>query len=397
MTRRRVKPSIKPAVFALAGLACLLSACYEHEVFPTPTPFPNPHADDTRLVRLSHTDYVDEEKAVWSPRGDKIAFECTFVDPDWWPYSGYSTPSRNREVRNWTIHSRLWPASICVVNADGSGRIQLTGDETAEEDPAWSPDGSKIAFSSYRNGNTDIFVIDADGAGLTRLTFDEASDETPAWSPDGNRIAFSSNRSDNRNIYVMNTDGSDVRPIVVDMFNSLRPAWSPDGSKIAFTSYVVSGDDSHVYVVDADGSNLTRVSNGPGSHSDPSWSPDGNRIAYDSRIGEDSSLHIVNADGSVRTLLYEARPLVNEVEWVTTPEWSPDGSRIAFAAGVRPSDSGPYYAEIHTINIDGSGLIRLTGRSGADWQPSWNPDGNKLAFTSEPILGHSEIYITWYR
>lgn len=396
MTRLRPFPIAKTAAAAVIAVACLLSACFEYEVFPSPTPFPNPHAEDSRLVRLSHTDYIDEEYPVWSPRGDKIAFECTFVDPDW-PYSGYSTPSGNRVVRNWPIHSRLWPASICVVNADGSGRIQLTDDETSENDPAWSPDGSKIAFSSYRNGNTDIYVIEADGSKLTRLTLDEAIDATPIWSPDGSRIAFTSDRAENKNIYVMNADGTDKRPITGDMFDARRPVWSPDGSRIAFTSYLVNWDDSHVYVVDADGSNLKRITDGPSGHSDPSWSPDGHRVAYHSRIDDDSSIHIVNADGTERTLLYEALPLINRVEWVSVPHWSPKGDRIAFAAGVRLSDSGPHYAEIHTINIDGSGLIRLTGRSGADWQPSWNPDGNKLAFTSEPILGRSEIYVTWYR
>ena len=392
------KTATLPGIVALAALACLLSACFEHQVFPDPTPVPNPHAEDKRLVRLSHTDYIDEEHPVWSPRGDRIAFECTNYAPDLHlPNSGNSTPSGNLAVRNWAISYRFFASSICVVNADGSGRVQFTDDETHEVDPAWSPDGRKMAFSSYRNGNTDIYVINTDGAGLVRLTRDQAHDETPAWSPDGHQIAFASNRAENSNIYVMNADGSDIRPIIVDMFNSLRPAWSPDGSKIAFTSYVVGDDDSQVYVVDADGSNLTRVSNGPGSHSDPSWSPDGNRIAYHSGIGEDSSIYIVNADGTERTLLYEAHRLYDTVRWVSAPHWSPDGARIAFSAGVRPSDSGSYYAEIHTINIDGSGLMRLTGRSGADWQPSWNPDGNKLAFTSEPILGHSEIYITPYR
>ena len=321
---------------------------------PSPTPLPDPDLEAGGLIQLTQTRDTEEDP-VWSPDGEKIAFGC-YSDGWVWSRLGPNSYPRNhiRPVRNWRVSSYDYPPSaICVMNADGSGRKELTNFEADAFDPAWSPDSSKIAFSS----RPDL----------------------------------------NRDIYVMNADGSDARPIIVDMFNSLRPAWSPDGSQITFSSYVVSGDDSHVYVVDADGSNLTRVSNGPGSHSDPSWSPDGNRIAYYSRIGEDSSLHIVNAYGSVRTLLDEARPLVNQVEWVTTPEWSPDGGRIAFAAGVRPSDSGPYYAEIHTINIDGSGLIRLTGRNGADWQPSWNPDGNKLAFTSEPILGHSEICITPYR
>lgn len=118
---------------------------------------------------------------------------------------------------------------ICVINADGTGQTQLTFDTRYSERPAWSPDGSRIAFGhSYWStpgmDGMEIYVMHADGTGQTRLTFNDLYDSQPAWSPDGSRIAFTSLRDGNSEIYVMNTDGTSPIRLTADTADDFCPA-----------------------------------------------------------------------------------------------------------------------------------------------------------------------------
>ena len=167
-------------------------------------------------------------------------------------------------------------SEIYVMNADGSGHTNLTNHPAFDEDPTWSPDGSQIAFISDRDGDSEIYVMNADGSGQTNLTNNPAIDADPAWSPDGTQIAFTSNRSNRENpapdIYVMNADGSNQTRLSNNPAHNLGLAWSPDGTQIAFGSNR-DVNNFDIYVINADGSGQTRLTNIPGADFSPAWSP----------------------------------------------------------------------------------------------------------------------------
>ena len=159
------------------------------------------------------------------------------------------------------------------MNADGSNQRRLTSNDARDRDPAWSPDGRRIAFSSERDGNSEIYVMNADGSGLTRITNNSDYDGVPAWSPDGRRIAFASRRDGNSEIYAMNADGSNQTRLTNRSASDWYPSWSPDGRRIAFSSQAGGSDSREIYAVNVDGSGVTRITNNSDHDSYPSWGP----------------------------------------------------------------------------------------------------------------------------
>jgi Tol biopolymer transport system component len=144
-------------------------------------------------------------------------------------------------------------ARIREINRFGSGVFDLSLRTTPSNgQPAWSPDGARVAFTSARDGAGDIFVMDSNGVNQVRLTVDEAPEGFPAWSPDGERVAFSSRREGNGDIYSVSVDGSAEQRLTDDPEADTAPAWSPDGSRIVFES--MRDGNTEIYVMNSDGS-----------------------------------------------------------------------------------------------------------------------------------------------
>ncbi len=287
---------------------------------------------------------------------------------------------------------------IYVMNVDGSGQTNLTNNSASDRDsfvpPAWSPDGKKIAFTSFRDGNAEIYVMNVDGSGQINLTNNSSGDIHPAWSPDGRKIAFVSSRDGNDEIYVMNADGSQPLRLTNNGSIDFFPAWSPDGKKIAFESR--RDDNMEIYVMNADGSEQINLTNNGYLNSHPAWSPDGKKIAFTCFRDGNDEIYVMNADGSGQTNLTNNSAYDN---YFSPPAWSPDGTRLAFESWRDEPDpdhclypSNSCNTEIYVMNADGSGQTNLTNNSSGDSSPAWSPDGKKIAFASVRD-GNSEIYV----
>jgi Tol biopolymer transport system component len=299
---------------------------------------------------------------------------------------GARTPAGERIVveASFGKHS----SDLFLYDVDGGKRKQLTDDEQVDEFPVLSPDGSMVAFNRGTpdlDGNqTDewgIYVVNVDGTGLRQVADDG---KRPAWSPDGSRIAFQrDDGSPDGAIFVVNVDGTGLRKLAV---RGVSPAWSPDGRMVAFHR-LDSGLRTTVSVIGADGTGLRELAAGGVS---PAWSPDGLKIAYEVMPDRGGGLEIVNVDGTdvqkvasdgefptwspdSRRLAFDGRdpdadqPAIyvidtNRMETRkllkdgTRPAWSPNGQRIVF---YRASLAAPREPELHVINTDGSGHRRL--------------------------------------
>ena len=251
---------------------------------------------------------------------------------------------------------------IYVMETGGSNQTRLTNNSSSDWGPVWSPDGSRIAFFSSGDLNEEVFVMNADGSNRVNLTNNPADDGWPDWSPDGRKIAFRSNRawdfnSDDSDIYVMDADGSRITRLTTGGARNSSPTWSPDGSKIAFSSF--RDGRQEIYVMDADGLNVTRLTDGRDDADSPEWSPDGSKIAFSANYYR---IYVMDADGSNRSALAD-NPSFNEQH----PAWSPDGSKVAFTYG------GGSDLEVSVLEADGSSQTNLTNNPAYDSAPDWSP------------------------
>jgi len=259
------------------------------------------NADGSELVRLTDNP-ADDMAPIWSPGGSRLAF--------------LSTRENNGQ--------------IYVMNADGSQQTRLTDSRITLSPPTWSPDGTHLAFTSYAAGQgDDIYAMaitdrmDAEGQGAIRLTDDPGSDRDPTWSPDGTRLAFITDRDGYAQVYVMNADGSEQTPLA-DMPGSVYGVrWSPDGKRLLFVF------DNAVHVMNADGSNVRRVTGEVDFIGRSAWSPDGAHIIFP----QDGDFYLVKADGSGMVRLTDGLGGATHPDW-----WGP-----AAAGGLPPVAKGPLF------------------------------------------------------
>jgi len=274
-------------------------------------------------------------------------------------------------------------AHIFTIKPDGTD-IQATSTDNRTNDglPAWSPDGTKIAFTSSQSDKYEIWTMNNDGSGRVRLTDLKSLSNMPRWSPDGSKIVFISQVMaaggiPSIQIFVMNSDGSGLQQLTAAdilpsgsegraVWNSV-PAWSPDSSKIIFSSNR-DGDGSTtvLYTMNADGSDQRKFGLSTDvDGSQPDWSPVNNKIVW--ARGSAARADIWVMDAGLPMPLLSAKKLTDNIDNNTNPVWSPNGKQIAFA-----SDAGGNQ-DVYIMNADGSNVRRLTYDKAKDGFPAWRP------------------------
>ncbi len=358
-------------------------------------------------IRIAASD-ADEAQPAWSPDGSKLAF----------------VSSRDRGGR---LHHILSAGALTaflqgrggdvfVVPALGGAAAKLVENGYF---PAWSPDGRRIAFSSERSGQWDLWVISSDGGSPTRLTDDSEIDYQPSWSPDGKWIAYGAGTAARFDLRVVPAGGGAPRNVDSSTSWVLRSAWSSDGKSLIYSGEreglvsvwrlpmsgparsgapermtvgpgadvnAATGFDGRIAFATVGGAPdiwewslssgaLRQVTSETGMESNPRLSPDGKTLLFGSDRGGTRAFWTLNlAD---RTL---TRVTAGKDEPFSFARWSPDGGQIVFAR-----------RENIWIQSLGGLTARDTGVRGMT--ASWSPDGSKIAFSSGPEFLHQEIRV----
>lgn len=302
--------------------------------------------------------------------------------------------------------SRLW-----VAGADGSNPTELTQrDGGYSHEPSWSPDGTQVAYARQvfqdPHWESHIWVVNADGTGKRQLTRGDVRDEKPAWSPDGTRLLFSrisasgrdadGHRIDgDRYITLMNADGTNQQFLTVGGSWDHSPAWSPDGRQFAYIAF------DSVWIRDLNRPNARAVASDAFWDGGLTWSPDGTKLAFTRRDGEEASIRIVQIDTASEEVLADAAGQENY------PRWSPDGQRIlyyttaddgsrqAWAAGASGRQVGiaPGQLVVRATAPAAGGCGGTAGDAAAQLgelidahDPAWSPDCAWIVFTHDRSL-----------
>jgi Tol biopolymer transport system component len=281
--------------------------------------------------------------------------------------------------------TRLGPseASLMISNPDGSEERALTKG-TLDYNPAWSPDGDWIAFTSERNGSADLYRMHADGSAVERLTDDPSFDDQAAFSPDGSQIVFVSTRAaGTANLWILDVKTKAARPLTSGRGGDFRPAWSPDGEWIAFSSDRESalpfakGRWEHLHIVDIylirpDGSGLKRLSKHGDFCGSPKWSRDSKSVVAYCMSAEDTwTFRTAPEDGETTLLRID----------IATGDAAPvsSGPGVKLFASILPS------GEVGFVRKDKKavGIFYSNGSKGPEgdvrW-PAWSPDGSRVVY-----------------
>ena len=311
-------------------------------------------------------------------------------------------PGSNGRITFMRFEADHW--QVWVSKPDLSDAIQITDGTFESVCPVWSPDGRRIAFDSNRSdpdptddiGINDVFTMRPDGTGMTKVTDSHGFSGEPAWSPDGSLIAFSSDRGvypQRQAIYVIRPDGSGMRRVTEKPRGGAwqsSPRFSPDGRKLVFTETrpapppppdgegEVGEETSALFTINLDGSRLRRITPWATHPGDADWSPDGKRIVFETIFewpGRAANVWVVDADGGhLKQLTFDEVQLADPdqpflFEGSYDPVWSPDGRSILFSHDEYGPEDGS--SGLQTMRPDGSGPAWVSTVHGAEHQADW--------------------------
>jgi TolB protein len=264
--------------------------------------------------RLTHDGHL-KQRPVWSPDGTQLVFarhgedaillyvldtatgqEQRLTDRKYPEYDAVFSPDGKQlllAIDNATVNQGDIDVHLLTLADKKLTPIAVTEKNLSHEEwPCWSPDGKRIAFTSTRDGNQELYVADADGKNRLRLTSDPAIDAHPCWSPDGHTIVFATNRWGDLELALIEADGSRLRRFTDSPGLDDYPAYSPDGSRIAFTSN--RGGAFDIAVADVATRSVTYVTRDDAIDNFPSWTPDG-RITFVSNRGDGFDVYVTES------------------------------------------------------------------------------------------------------
>ena len=270
-----------------------------------------------------------------------------------------------------TGHEMLLFASDRAGNGDiftaepGRAPINLTNHPAGDWDPTWSPAchdkaaTCRIAFTSHRSGDSEIWVMDNYGRNLLNVTQHPAWDYWPAWSPDGTRIAFISERDGDPELFIQSLDGGSATQLTFNEESDRLPAWSPDGTQIAFAA--VRNDGEAIHLIGTDGSHERTLTRWPVKATAPAWAPDGRRIAF---VGWDEEnqpgIYVLEVGTHIARRVWEGN------DWIGSLSWSPgtpEGGRDSWLLFTSWHDGNH---ELYALSPDGGAPVRVTRH------PAWD-------------------------
>jgi len=299
-------------------------------------------ADGANETNLTNTPDVNERQPAWSPDGTKIAF---------------TGPGPIKDGEGGL--DEIW-----VMDADGANRTNLTNTlEFPDSQPGWAPSGTQLAFvrevpGSVISEQSDLFVMDANGENATNLTETDGNERDPAWSPDGAKIAFAGVRDGGEEILTMDSDGGNEEILTGDGADAFdrAPDWSPDGTMLAFNKQSQVGgccEPWEIWAVNRDGSGDTNLTNHPAVDTAPSWSPDGTTITFASDRNSESDIYTMPAP--------TALPPRGETASVTTSQES----------GVMSLAAGYMLPRAASASTTSETTVRRLTKGGSASAPDW--------------------------
>ena len=265
------------------------------------------------------------------------------------------------------------------MDPDGSNQRQVTFDPQVQAHSNLSPDGTTVVYSQVDADRSTISAVSLDGGPTVVLNRGANWSLVPNYSPDGSRIAFTSDRDGNFEIYTMAADGTDVRQLTFTNppIQHVGPKFSPDGTRLLYARDDGGSDSAtrqDLWVMPVDGGPGVRLTFGIDDREGRAWSPDGRRIVTQSVENGVGQLFVLNADGSGLTQIthipkgapvFSPGGIFPSMSGAVTPAWSPDGEWIAFAS----NHEGNY--DVYVIRPDGSDLRRMTNTPQAELSVGW--------------------------
>jgi len=248
---------------------------------------------------------------------------------------------------------------LYVVDYDGAGLLRLTANRSLNLCPAWSPDGSEIAFTSYRDGQQGLYSLDTSNGKVRQIIAMEGLNYGADWHPDGKELLLAMSRSGNPEIYRISPGGKIIKRLTVSKAIEISPSWSPGGRDLVFTSDRTGTP--QLYIIDSDGAGRRRLTF-EGRYNDSAvWSPGGDRVAYATREETFTQVVVMKSTGEDRRVLTDRR-------WrnCEDPSWAPDGRHLVFAS----DRSGVF--KLYVYDVVENTFRQLTFGTDPDITPAWS-------------------------